>query len=52
MMLLSGKLKIVLELAPFIAAEMFIGKVFAFYMQADACIIEQAGVELLKRCAV
>ena len=51
-MLLSGKLQIVFELAPFIAADMFIGKVFAFDMQANACVIEQAGVELLERCSV
>jgi hypothetical protein len=51
-MLLSGKLKIVLELAPFIAADMVVGKVFALDMQANACVIEQAGVELLKRSSV
>ena len=51
-MLLSGELKIVFELAPFIAADMFISKVFAFDMQTNACVIEQAGVELLKRCCV
>ena len=51
-MLLSGKLEIVLELAPFIATDIVIGKVFAFDLQANACIIEQAGVDLLKRCSV
>ena len=51
-MLLSGKLKIVLELAPFIAANTVIGKVFAFDMQANTRVIEQAGVELLERCSV
>lgn len=41
-MLFSGKLKIVLELAPFIAADIVIRKVFAFDMQANARAIEQA----------
>ena len=50
-MLFPGKLEVVPELAPFIAADIVIGKVFAFYMQADACAIEQAGIKLLERCA-
>lgn len=42
LMLFSGKLKIVLELAPFIAADIFIGQIFSFDVQANACSIEQA----------